>query len=411
MPATATYQYEVVDPSGRRSKGTIEATSEESVAQVMKQQGATLLSVSRAGTGLQREIAIPGLGSRTTLKDLSILARQFATMTQSGLSLLRSLAILEEQTEKPGLKKAIRAVHADVGRGLSLSAALGKQDKTFPSLMVAMIRAGETGGFLDSALDRIATTFEKDANLRAKIKSAMTYPTIVLFFAALMIAGVLIFIVPIFEKMFRQLGGKLPAPTQVIVNVSHQIWWLGPLLIGLTIAGTIFTRHKLRTDQTWRLNFDRFKLRIPVFGKLFTKIAISRFARNLGTLLGAGVPVLQALDVVGGTTGNAVIGAAMKDVAESVREGRTMSEPLHKHPIFPAMVTQMMEVGEESGQTSAMLEKVATFYDREVDVAAEALTAAIEPIMVVFMGAVVGTMVICLYLPMFTIGQHIQGAQ
>jgi type IV pilus assembly protein PilC len=295
--------------------------------------------------------------------------------------------------------------------GMPLSVAMGQHPDHFPLLMVNMIKAGETGGFLDEALARIARMYEADANLRAKIKSAMTYPVIVIVFSILMISGVLIFIVPIFERMFHQLGGKLPLPTRIMVVLSHQMVWLFPVMLVVAIGGTHLFRRQLREDYAWRLGFDRLKLRLPVFGPLYTKIAISRFARNLGTLLAVGVPVMQALDVVAGTTGNAVIGEAMKDVQASVRDGQPMSAPLVRHQIFPPMVTQMMEVGEETGQISAMLDKVGDFYDHEVEASAESLTAAIEPVMVVIMGAIIGTMVICLYLPMFTIYQHIQGAQ
>jgi type IV pilus assembly protein PilC len=326
------------------------------------------------------------------------------------MSLLRSLAVLEDQTTKSTLKKALQEVRSDIEAGVSLSAAMGKQDRVFPTLMVAMVRAGEAGGFLDNALDRIATNFEKDAALRGKIKSALTYPVIVLSFSLLMVTGVLIFIVPVFERMFASLGGKLPAPTQFLVTASHSMIWLGPLLIAAVITGTVLFRRALREKPALRLRFDRLKLKVPVFGPLFTKIAISRFSRNLGTLLGVGVPVMQALDVVGATTGNAVITEAMKDLQESVRNGQPMSVPLANHPVFPQMVMQMMEVGEESGQISQMLDKIADFYDREVDEAAESLTASIEPIMVLVMGAIVGGMVVCLYLPMFTIYQNIPGA-
>ena len=407
---TKTFDYEALDSAGKRTKGKVEASSDSAAASALRQQGVTPLSISEAGRGLQKELTIPGLSGRVKLKDLSIVCRQFATMTSSGLSLLRSLAILEEQTTKPRLAKALHDVRRDVESGSSLSAALGKQDKVFPRLMIAMIQAGETGGFLDQALDRIATNFEKDANLRAKIKSALTYPVIVIAFSMLMLMVVLIFIVPIFEKMFANLGGKLPLPTRILVGVSHQVYWLMPLTLAVAVAATTAFRRKLYKDEQWRLNFDKVKLRLPVFGKLFTKIAISRFARNLGTLLAVGVPVMQALDIVGGTTGNAVIGEAMKDVQKSVRDGQTMSAPLERHPVFPAMVTQMMEVGEETGQMSAMLDKVSDFYDHEVETATESLTAAIEPLMVVVMGAIIGVMVVCLYLPMFTIYQHIQGA-
>lgn len=405
-----TFDYESLDTGGKRVKGKIDATSSAAANSALDAQGMVPLFIGEAGKGLQKDITIPGLHGRVTLKDLAIFARQFATMTASGMSLLRTLAILEEQTDKPALQKAIREVYTDINNGLSLSAAMTRQDKIFPPLMVAMIRAGETGGFLDSALERIANNLEKDANLRAKIKAALTYPAIVLGFSTLMITGVLLFIVPIFERMFAQLGGQLPLPTRIMVTLSHQLVWILPLAIALAVLGTTGLKRKLKSDWDWRLRFDQVKLRLPVFGILFKKIAISRFSRNLGTLLAVGVPIMQALDIVGATTGNAVITEAMNDVKDAVRDGKPISTPLAQHKVFPPMVVQMIEVGEESGQISAMLDKVADFYDREVDVATEALAAAIEPIMVVLMGAIVGTMVICLYLPMFTIYQHIQGA-
>jgi type IV pilus assembly protein PilC len=405
------YDYEALDAKGKRTKGRLEAASDTDVAATLRQQGVVPVRVTEAGKGMQKELKIPGLGNKVGLKDLAIFARQFATMASSGLSLLRSLAILEEQTQKPSLQKAIREIRRDIESGLSLSASMAKHDKIFPRLVIAMINAGETGGFLDSALDRVAVNLEKDANLRAKIKSAMTYPVIVVCFSLLMITGVLLFIVPIFQKMFAQMGGQLPLPTRIMVTTSHNLFWMGPLGIALTITGVTLFKRKLRADYAWRLKFDQFKLRMPVFGSLLTKIAISRFSRNLGTLLAVGVPIMQALDVVGGTTGNAVITEAMKDVAKSVRSGQPMSRALVDNPLFPAMVTQMMEVGEETGQISQMLYKVADFYDHEVETATESLTAAMEPIMVVVMGALIGVMVVCLYLPMFTIYQHIPGAQ
>ncbi len=406
-----TFEYEALDAAGKRTKGKIDASSDGAATSVLRQQGITPLNMREAGKGLQRDITLPGLSGRIGAKDLAIMTRQFATMTSSGLSLLRSLAILEEQTAKPKLATAIRDVRRAVESGSSLSAALDKHDKVFPRLMTAMVAAGETGGFLDQALDRLAVNFEKDANLRAKIKSALTYPVLVLSFSMLMLIGVLIFIVPIFEKMFRQLNNaKLPLPTRILVAVSHQMAWLLPALVVVAVVGTVWFRRKLHDDAAWRLAVDRLKLRVPVFGPLFTKIAISRFSRNLGTLLGVGVPVMQALDIVGATTGNAVISEAMQDVKKSVRDGQAMSTPLARHPVFPVMVVQMLEVGEETGQVSAMLDKVADFYDHEVETATESLTAAIEPVMVVVMGAIIGVIVVCLYLPMFTIYQHIQGA-
>lgn len=410
MPATKTFEYRSVDAQGKRAKGKIEAVNETAAASQLRQQGVIPLALVESTSILQRDFTIPGFNSRVTLKELAVLSRQFATMAASGISLLRALAVLEDQATKPKLKQALADIRSEVEAGSTLSAALGKYDRIFPVLMVAMVKAGETGGFLDSALDRVATTLEKDAALRSRIKSAMTYPMVVSGFTVILVAGVLIFIVPIFEKMFTQLGGQLPLPTRIVVNTSHAMVWLGPLLVAAVVGGTAGMRQALLRSRKLRLRLDQLKLRIPVFGPLFAKVAISRFTRTLGTLLGVGVPVMQALDVVGDAIGNRVYGEAMADLQTAIRDGRPMSAPLHGHRAFPEMVVQMIEVGEESGQISQMLDKIADFYDREVDAAAEALTSSIEPILVLFMGGVVGVMIICLYLPMFTVYQHIDGA-
>jgi len=408
MPTTKTFSYNSIDGNGRRTKGTLEAPNEAAATHMLRQRGETPLELTEAGRGMNRELKIPGLGNKIKLKDLAVFSRQFATMTSSGISLLRALSILEEQTTSPALKRAVGEVRSDVAGGVSLSSSMAKHDRAFPRLMIAMVRAGEAGGMIDLALEQIAASLEKDTALRGKIKSAMTYPAIVLSFTFVLIAAVLIFIVPIFEQMFKNLGGKLPAITQFLVDASHNMWWFGPLVIGVGVGASIFYKRQVRASADFRLKVDQTKLRMPVFGKLFQKLAMSRFARNLGLLLNVGVPVMQALAVVGETTGNEVINIAMKDVQAAVRDGHPMSTALRLHKIFPEMVTQMIEVGEESGQISQMLDKVADFYDREVDSAAESLTASIEPIMVLVMGAVVGGMVICLYLPMFTIYQNIQ---
>jgi type IV pilus assembly protein PilC len=408
MPATKTFQYSSIDSAGRKTKGTVEAANETAAGHLLRQRGEVPLELVQAGQGLNRELKIPGLGNRTKLKDLAVFARQFSTMTASGMSLLRSLSILEEQTTAPPLKRAVGEVRTDVAGGVSLSSAMGKHDRVFPRLMVAMIRAGEAGGMIDRALEQIAESLEKDTALRGKIKSALTYPAIVLCFTFVLIAAVLIFIVPIFEQMFKNLGGELPGITQFLVDTSHNMWWIGPLVVGLLLGGSVLYKQRQRESESFRLAVDKAKLKMPVFGSLFRKLAMSRFSRNLGLLLNVGVPVMQALSVVGETTGNEVINLAMRDVQSAVRDGQPMSSALRNHKIFPEMVTQMIEVGEESGQISQMLDKVADFYDREVDSAAESLTASIEPIMVLVMGAVVGGMVICLYLPMFTIYQNIQ---
>src|SRR5438270_9374579 len=260
MAVTKTFDYEIVDAAGKRGKGTIEALNETAAAQALRQQGAVPLAITeQSAIGLRKDVSIPGLSGRTTLKDLSVFSRQFATLSTSGMSLLRSLAVLEEQTAKPGLRRAVGEMRADIEGGVSLSAAMAKHDRVFPTLMIAMIRAGETGGFLDDALERIAQNFEKDAALRSKIKSALTYPVIVLFFSALMIIGVLLFIVPIFQKMFAQLGGSLPLPTQVIVTASHTMAWSLPLTIAVVGTAVWAFKWGLRTHPGLRLRFDRFK--------------------------------------------------------------------------------------------------------------------------------------------------------
>ena len=407
--ATKTFTYEAIDATGAIIKGKIEADSPDGAANSLANQRLIPLQVAGLGTGLQKEINIPGMGGgRTSLKDLAVFARQFASMTSSGLTLLRSLGILEEQTEKPKFKEAIARVRVEVQGGSTLSTAMMQHPEHFPPLMINMVKAGETGGFLDDALARIAKMYESDASLRAKIKSAMTYPVIVLLFSLLLGTGVIIFIVPIFEKMFTQLGGKLPLPTQIMVTLSHNMIWILPIGICGSLFGFKAYRRGLRESKAFRLKVDKLKLRLPVFGKLFAKLAISRWARNLGTLLAVGVPIIQALDVVGGTSGNATITEAMDDVRDTVRMGGQMSTALEKHPLFPSMVTQMMQVGEESGQITDMLDKLADYYDGEVETATDSLTSAMEPLLVVLLGAVIGTMVICLYLPMFSIYQHIQ---
>jgi type IV pilus assembly protein PilC len=408
VQATKTFNYEAIDAQGATVKGKIESDSADTAAAALANQLLIPMSLTASGTGMNKEITLPGFKGRTSLKDLAILSRQFASMTAAGLTLLRALTILEQQTTKPKLKAAITQVREDVQDGTTLSEAMSRHPEQFPLLMVNMISAGEAGGFLDDALARIARMYESDANLRAKIKSAMTYPVVVLIFSLLLGTGVIVFIVPVFSKMFKKLGGKLPLPTQIMVNLSNNMIWLAPVLLVATFVGLRGYSKLSRQNKAFRLKMDRLKLRLPVFGALFTKLAISRWARNLGTLLGVGVPVIQALDIVGGTSGNAVISEAMDDVREVVRMGGQMSTALATHPLFPSMVVQMLEVGEESGQTTEMLDKVADFYDKEVETATDALTSALEPLLVVLLGAVIGTMVICLYLPMFSIYQHIQ---
>jgi type IV pilus assembly protein PilC len=407
--ATTTFTYEAIDAAGAVVKGRLEADSPGGAASMLTTQRLIPLQVSGLGTGLDKNLTIPGFGGKTSLKDLAVFARQFASMTSSGLTLLRSLGILEEQTQKPKLKEAIAEIRAEVQGGTTLSTSMMKHPDHFPPLMINMVKAGETGGFLDDALARMATMYEADASLRAKIKSALTYPVIVLVFSLVLGTGVIVFIVPVFEKMFKQLGGGLPLPTQIMVTLSHNAIWVIPLVVVIGVVAQRSYQRALNKSRTFRLRMDKLKLKLPVFGPLFAKLAISRWARNLGTLLAVGVPIIQALDVVGGTSGNATITEAMDDVSETVRKGGQMSTSLENHPLFPMMVTQMMKVGEETGQITDMLDKLADYYDSEVETATDSLTSAMEPLLVVLLGIVIGGMVLCLYLPMFSIYGKISG--
>src|SRR3954453_12198703 len=276
MSMTKTFHYNSIDANGRKTKGTVEAPNEIAATNMLRQRGEVPLEVTAAGQGLNKDLKIPGLGGRTKTKDLAIFARQFATMTSSGMTLLRSLAIMEEQTSVASLKAAIGETRSDVAGGVSLSTAMAKHDKIFPRLMIAMIRAGETGGMIDRALEQIADSLEKDTALRGKIKSALPFPAIVLCFTFVLISAVLIFIVPIFEEMFKSLGGQLPGITQFLVTTSHNMFWIGPLVLGTGIGTTVWYKRQQRSSETFRLKVDQIKLRMPVFGSLMRKLAISR---------------------------------------------------------------------------------------------------------------------------------------
>jgi len=330
------------------------------------------------------------------------MSRQFATMINSGLSLLRALNILSEQTPNPKLAEVLREVRNEVETGNALSAAMGNFPDVFPPLMVNMIKAGEVGGFLDQVLLQIAANYEAEVRLKGKVKSAMTYPVVVFVMAILAVVGMLLFIVPVFDKMFDGLGADLPAPTQMLVNLSNLLKTFFPVLIVMLVVGSFVWRKVKRTDRV-RNVVDPLKLKIPVFGPLFQKIALSRFTRNFGTLLHAGVPILQSLDIVADTSGNVVVARAVRDVQESVRNGESLTGPLAQHAIFPPMVVQMLAVGEDTGALDAMLHKISEFYDQEVESTTESLTALIEPLMIAVLGGLVGSMIIALYMPIFKV--------
>lgn len=394
------YAYKVRDTSGHFKEGKVKADSEAAVAEQLLSMGYVPLEVKPAGVGLNKEISFGR--KRVTLKDLAVFSRQLATMVDAGLTLMRGLTILSEQVENPELRRALHDVKTSVEGGMSLSAAFAEDKQTFPPFLVSMTRAGEVGGFLDVALRQVAETFEAEVKLRAKIKAAMTYPVVVFCMAIVMCIGMLLFVVPIFEKMFEDLGGELPLPTQFLVTLSGIVRYAAPFLAVLAIAFGVWWRRHGQDDNIREL-VDPLKLKLPVFGSLFTKIALTRFSRNLGTLLSSGVPILGALDIVSSTTGSKVIEHALHDVRQSVATGDSIAAPLTHHPVFPPMVVQMIASGEESGAVDQMLKRIATWYDEEVEATTEALTALIEPLMIAFLGVIVGGMIICLYLPMFSI--------
>ncbi len=406
--ATKVYEYAVRDAGGKLVKGRIEAGSQAAVVGRLKSMGVAPVSINEVSTsGLQTEIRIPGLSDRIGLKDLAVLARQLATMINSGLSILRALSILAEQTENQALAKIVGQVRSDVETGSALSVALAKHPAVFPPLMINMIRAGEVGGFLDQVLVSVAENFEAEVKLRGKVKAAMTYPVVVFVIAILAVVGMLLFIVPIFANMFANLGGELPLPTQILVTLSDWMKIGGPVLLVVLIVFAVWwgkNKHK----ESVRSRVDPWKLRMPIFGKLFQKIAVARFSRNFGTMIHAGVPILQALNIVGATSGNMVIERATHDIADSVRKGESLTGPLSKHPVFPPMVVQMMAVGEDTGALDAMLAKIADFYDQEVEATTEQLTSLIEPLMIAVLGGIVGTMIIALYMPIFNIFELIE---
>ncbi|ROQ37383.1 type IV pilus assembly protein PilC [Frondihabitans sp. PhB188] len=403
MAAALTFAYRGRDAAGKVVKGKVEASSEGAVVTRLRTMGVSPIAISESSaTGLQREISIPGFSKGVKLKDLAIMARQMSTMISSGLSLLKALSILAEQTENEKLAKILTEVREDVETGVSFSDAIGKHSQWLPPIMINMVRAGETGGFLDGALDSLAENFEKEVKLTNTIKSAMTYPVVVLCMSLVAVVIMLTFIVPIFAKMFSSLGGKLPLPTQLLVYASHAMVYVIPIAIVVIIAFSAWWRVNKNTDRV-RSVVDPLKLKLPVFGPLIQKIAISRFSRNFSNMIAAGVPILTALRIVGEVSGNYVLQKALVDVAESVRQGESIAVPLTEAGVFPAMVTQMISVGEDAGSLETMLEKIATFYDDEVQATTEALTSLIEPLLIAFLGVVVGGMIVALYLPIFQI--------
>ena len=398
-----TYAYKVRDRSGKVLSGTLEADSTKLVAERLRSMGYVPIAIDKKTQGgMKKELSIPGFSNRVKLKDVSVFSRQFATMINSGLTLLRSLTILAEQTESKPLAAIVDQVRLDVERGASLSQALAKHPKAFSRLYVAMVRAGETGGVLDEVLLQLATTIEKQVELKTKIKSAMTYPVAVLGLVVMILTAMLVFVVPMFKTLYASLGGTLPPPTRLLLFVSGAFVKLFPVVIVFNVAAVVGFKKWIQTENG-RSRWDMIKLKVPIFGKLVHKTALTRFSRTFSVLLRSGVPILEALEITSETVGNVVVSRAVKDVQKGVKAGESIARPLEAHPVFPAMVVQMMAVGEETGALDELLDKIADFYDQEVEATVAALTSLLEPLLIVVLGGCVGGMVVSLYMPMFNI--------
>lgn len=397
------FAYKVRDGRGRMLEGSLEADSADLVTQRLRELGYVPIAIEeRKDSALKADIKVPFLTDRVKLKDIAIFSRQFATMINSGLSLLRTLTVLADQTENKTLAQVARDIANDVEKGESLSVALARHPKVFDRLYIAMVRAGETGGVLDQVLVQLADTIESSVALRAKVKSAMTYPVAVMGLVVVILIGMLLFVVPMFENMYSELGGSLPAPTQLLINISNVVkTYFIFMAAGAGLFLYLFKRW-IATDDG-RARWDRIKLKLPIMGGLVHKAAITRFSRTLESLLRAGVPILEALDITSETVGNSVMEEAVRDVLNRVKSGETMAGPMSDHDIFPGMVTQMLAVGEETGAIDTMLDKIAQFYEREVEATVEALTSLLEPLLIVVLGGTIGGMVVALYMPMFNI--------
>jgi type IV pilus assembly protein PilC len=401
----STYVFKAIDLAGVKAKGEVEADSKQAVSDQLKSRGLVVLDI--ADKHSSREINLTFFES-VNATELAVFARQLATMISSGMSILRALYVLEEQTESKMLKETIVATRKDVEAGLSLSDAMARHPKVFSTLFVAMTQAGEAGGVLEGSLLRVADQLEKDASLRRQIKSAMVYPILVVVVAVGIMLALCAFLIPVFINVFKEFGGSLPAITKVSVFASEVVtgyWWAMFLVTG----AVVFTFIKWKKTTWGRKQWDHFRLHIPMkIGTIVQEVAVARWSRTLASLTSAGVPLLLALDITGRTGGNVAIEEAMAGVIDSVKRGGTIAAPLAQAPIFPTMVTHMVGVGEETGALDAMLDKVAEFYEDRVDASVKALTSIMEPIMIMVIGSLVGFIVISMYLPLFEVYNHIE---
>ena len=402
----ATFTYKARNRRGEILEDKVNGSDTMSVASTLRQQGLLVIDVKEQGAA-QKDILEPF--KKVKLADIVVFSRQFSTMINAGLPIVRALYVLSEQTDNPKLKEVILAVRNDVEAGLALSEALDKHPKVFSRLYVEMVRAGEIGGILDGVLLRIADQLEKDQDLRRKIKSAMTYPMVVLVLAILAASFMLIFIVPIFARMFEDLGGTLPLPTRVAMGMSDILTSIFGVFVYAGMAGGVFLFLRWKNTEQGRRVWGRVVLRIPAkIGMVVQKVTLARFARTLGTLSAAGVPILQAIEITASSSGNWVVENALLKSRDAIRAGIPIYKPLEDEPVFPPMVTRMIAVGEETGNIDGMLDKIADFYESEVDAAVKALTSIIEPLMIVVVGGIVGGIIVAMYLPMFKIFELVQ---
>jgi type IV pilus assembly protein PilC len=401
----ATYVFKAMDLTGAKATGEVEAESKQSVSDQLKARSLIVLDIKEKSGS--KDINLP-LGGKIKAADLTIMTRQLATMVSSGMTILRALYVLEAQTENKKLAEVLVKVRKDVEAGLPLSDALERHPKTFDPLFVSMTRAGETGGMLETALERVADQLEAADSLRRQVKSAMVYPIVVLTFAFAVLIGLVVFIVPVFVGVFKQFGGDLPAITKLTVGLSHLMTGYWYAMIAGT-AAAVWAFRKWRSSESGRKQWHRLCLRIPMqIGDIVQKVALARWSRTLSALVTAGVPILQALEITGKTAGNTVVDEAMQAVIESVKRGGTIAAPLKESPVFPGMVTHMVGVGEETGALDQMLTKIADFYEDQVASAVKSLTSILEPIMLVFVGGIVGFIVISMYLPLFKVYDQIK---
>ncbi len=397
----ATFKYSARDSSGRVVAGAIEAETEVMVIGKLQEMGFYVTSLEKEAAKVDLRRGLQRL-RRVGLRELTVFARQFATMVNAGLTMVRTLSILEQQTESAKLRQLVGEVRKDVEEGMTLSDAFGKHPETFSALLINMVRAGEVGGVLDDVLNRIAVFFEKDLSLRQKVRAAVTYPAAIFIFAIGVIMFLVFFILPQFIGFFEGLDLVLPLPTRVLITFTRVVTGYWYIIFGLMGLMLYALRMYVRTPSG-RLGFDKFKLRVPIFGPLMRKVTISRFTRTLGTLITSGVPIMQALEVVAKAVENKVVAGAIENVRSSIREGESIALPMQASGLFPPMVVQMTSVGEETGTLDSMLTKVADFYDAEVETTLAQLTSIIEPLLIVFLGFVVGFIVLSFYMPLYQI--------